>query len=182
MRQSGVAGALPPAQQQPETLRAFPRECFRIRQMLKYMFSYRNSSRKSQAGLEPKAEEMMLLQTLLEESLFGQNFSCSFSALGKPGCCLQPGDDFISLDTSAQALCASEPIVCAGVGKCVSSQLPFFFHCRIINQYFSWRAVNSHYTGLSQSCFFLTEEKGNIQETLHAQAEPLLHTLARFGL
>jgi len=39
----------------------------------------------------------------------------------------------------------------------VYHHIAFYFHCRVINRYFSWGAVNSHYTGLSQSWFFFAE-------------------------
>lgn len=56
----------------------------------------------------------------------------------------------------------------------------FFFHCRVINRYFSWRAVNSHYTGLSLSCFFFTEVEYPRDTMLGLRS--LLHTPAGFGL
>lgn len=99
----------------------------------------------------------------------------------KPGCCFHPEGDFILLNFLAQgSLCLKNN--CAAVGKCVLSQLPFF-HCRVINRYFSWRAVNSHYTGLSQSCLLGFFHRSRISRRhFMLRLTSLLHTPAHFEL
>lgn len=94
-------------------------------------------------NLEPKSTGDDPASHTAERNSLAKIALAVFLRSSKPGCCLHPTDDFISVDFSTQALSASKAIVCAAVGKCVSSQSPFF-HCRVINQYFSWRAVNSH--------------------------------------